>query len=160
MTKPRDLPLGSDFQATIDRLKDIVARSANSLLLADAPPHPDQQLLDKCAEALMHLREAKEAWAKRRAPRGDGCWSEAERRQDEVAMAEWRHATKMAHKPVREAKKMKAVTPAGIYAKALVVRCSAAGALEMAMSLAIDLVDCQALRATLWASEHVGRADA
>ncbi len=41
-------------------------------------------------------------------------------------------------------------TPAGIYAKALLVRSSTTGATELAMSLAIDLLDCPGLRESLW----------
>ena len=46
--------------------------------------------------------------------------------------------------------KMSAASPAGIYAKALLVRASKSGAASLAMSLAEDMIGCPALRATLW----------
>jgi hypothetical protein len=51
------------------------------------------------------------------------------------------------------AKKIKATTPAGIYAKALLVRSSRTGATELAMSLAEDMIECKALRDTLWPAQ-------
>jgi len=56
------------------------------------------------------------------------------------------------------AKKMRAITAGGVYAKALCVRASATGAAEFAMSLAEDLVSNPALRASLWPAEPAGRA--
>ena len=49
-----------------------------------------------------------------------------------------------------KAKKIKATTAAGIYAKALIVRSSKSGAPLLAMSLADDLIECPGLRASLW----------
>jgi hypothetical protein len=45
---------------------------------------------------------------------------------------------------------MRATTPAGIYAKAMLVRFGTETAAILAMSLAEDLVECEALRLTLW----------
>jgi hypothetical protein len=53
--------------------------------------------------------------------------------------------------------KKKATTAAGIYAKATICRASATGAaglaMSLAMSLAIDLLDCEELRKSLWPAE-------
>jgi hypothetical protein len=47
-------------------------------------------------------------------------------------------------------RKLRAKTAAGIYAKALVCRCSRTGAPFLAMSLAEDLIACPGLRVSLW----------
>jgi hypothetical protein len=51
-----------------------------------------------------------------------------------------------------KAKKLKATTAAGIYAKALIVRSSKSGARLLAMSLADDLIACPGLRESLWSA--------
>ncbi len=51
--------------------------------------------------------------------------------------------------------KKRATTPAGIYAKATVVRASKTGAAGLAMSLAADLLACEELRKALWPAEAV-----
>jgi hypothetical protein len=53
------------------------------------------------------------------------------------------------------AAELEATTHAGIYAKALIVRCSSTGASALAMSLATDLVECKGLRDVLWPAGEV-----
>jgi hypothetical protein len=56
----------------------------------------------------------------------------------------------------RQAAKLRATTPAGIFAKALVVRSSHTGAAVLAMSLADELIACPGLRQSLWPAETAG----
>jgi hypothetical protein len=49
--------------------------------------------------------------------------------------------------------KKPAQTPAGIYAKALVVKSSMTGAAKLARSLAADLIACRELRESLWPAQ-------
>ena len=50
---------------------------------------------------------------------------------------------------LRRAKKIRASTAAGVYAKALIVRASTTGAAQLAMTLA-EIIACEGLRASLW----------
>ena len=147
---PNPLPLGDALGGVMVQLKAVAAASGDSLLLADGPPQPDWRLLDLCGDALHYSKAANAAYGARdRGP--DVKWTDAHRRRDAALMAEYNLNTNECAKLLRLAKKIKATTPAGIYAKALLVRCSKTGATELAMSLANDLVDCKALRATLYA---------
>jgi hypothetical protein len=56
----------------------------------------------------------------------------------------------------RQAAKLRAMTPAGIFAKALAVRSSHTGAAVLAMSLADELIACPGLRQSLWPVETAG----
>jgi hypothetical protein len=159
MSARRRLPLGPDLGPAIDRLRDIAARSRDTLLLAEGPLQPDWELLDLCAEALHLLTAAESVYAARQffhlptgwerfgAPRP---WTDAERQADAEAMAEHFRLTRRAVLLMRRIKKISATSPAAIYAKALLVRASRTGAKELAISLAEDMVACPALRATLW----------
>ena len=139
------------------RMKQIAAASVDSLLLADGPPHPDYRLLDLCGDALHYAKMADRAYA----ARDDNCphWDSPKRAawdaNDRALMDEWERNKNEVVQRLRRARKLKATTPAGIYAKALLVRCSKTGAIELAASLAADLVDCEGLRETLWANEVV-----
>jgi hypothetical protein len=55
-----------------------------------------------------------------------------------------------------KAKKLKATTAAGIYAKALIVRSSQSGAKLLAMSVAEDMIACPGLRESLWPAGEGG----
>ena len=157
-TTPRQLP---DLQPAIDRLKAIVAYSGDRLLLADGPPNPDAALLDLCSEALHHLKEAEKAAQNRPVvsyyKTGKDLTAEEWQLDNELCAKSREHNSK-AKRPMFRARKMRATTAAGIYAKALCVRCSRTGAAEFAMSLAEDLVSNPALRAALWPPETAGRA--
>ena len=143
-----------DLQPAIDRLKAIVAYSGERLLLADGPPNPDAALLDLCSEALHHLKEAEKADQSRDCDRST---PEGWKRDEELCAKSREHSNK-AKRPMFRAKKMRATTAAGIYAKALCVRASRTGAAEFAMSLAEDLLSNPALRASLWPSDHAASA--
>jgi hypothetical protein len=56
-------------------------------------------------------------------------------------------------------RKLRAVTGAGIYAKALVLRASRTGSPELAKSMAEDLIAYAGLRAMLWPAERAEQDD-
>ncbi|WP_428487203.1 hypothetical protein [Rhodopila sp.] len=146
----------TDFTAAIGRMRAIATQSADHLLLGDGPPHPDAALLDICAE-IGHQRRVADAAAQR--------WREADRaarfrkteadRTTKDACDKDYTATgqKYAHL-LRAAAKLKATTAAGIYAKAIAVRSSKTGAAYLATSMADDLIACEELRQTLWATNE------
>jgi hypothetical protein len=67
-------------------------------------------------------------------------------------------ADQRAKQLLRRAGKLRATTPAGIHAKALLVRASVTGAAVLAMSLAEELIASRALRESLWPAEPAGMA--
>jgi hypothetical protein len=80
-------------------------------------------------------------------------WSEAELALDKEQLEANISAGRKAADILREIRKVRATTAAGIYAKAPVVRASRTGANVLAMSLAEDLVDCAELRQSLWPAD-------
>jgi hypothetical protein len=145
--KPRELP----GEATIAQLRTIARESAEHLILADGPVSPDADLLDICGEALHLLKTANLVLEEARATPNEilgapnGLYAEHYRLICEGRLL------------MSRARKQKAKTPAGIYAKTLLVRASSHGAEMLAMSLARDLLECAELRASLWpASQPVG----
>jgi hypothetical protein len=135
----------------VARLRQIATESGDHLLLGDGVPNPDGTLLGICAEAT-HARivaeEAFEAWKnanhRDQSPAGRAALAETRARD---------HAAAGAYKLLlKHAAKLRAVTGAGIYAKALACRASRTGAPILAMSLADDLLGNPALRVALWAA--------
>ena len=147
-----DTPLGDAFGPAMDRFRAIASSSCERLYLSDGPPHPDWQLLDLCADALHFATSAEKAMASRDHSIDDNSerWSAEGRARDAALLAQYWDNTRETTNRIRRAQKMKATTPAGIYAKALLVRVSKTGAAGMAMSLAVDLLDCPGLRESLW----------
>ena len=143
-----------DFPATIARLR-VIAAQAGDALLTEGPVTPDRVLLDTCADAL-HLFKHAQMLSEQRA--GFFCRTsrptEAERAAHDAIFKQERELSRRAGGMLVGIKKMRAQTPAGIYAKAMVVRCSVSGAAHLAKSLAEDLLACEGLRATLWPSRH------
>jgi hypothetical protein len=130
------------------RMKQIAAASGDHLFLSDGPVNPDWELLDLCGDALHFAKAHEKAWEE---------WSsfcpsnESEREVRHAQYDEMKAARKSdVISRVRRAGKMRATTPAGIYAKAMLVRFGTETAAVLAMSLAEDLLDCEALRLTLW----------
>lgn len=156
-----------NLQPAIDRLRAIVAQSGDHLLMGDGPPNPDAELLDLCSEALHHLTAAAAVYQSRpwfRYKHGSGKWTAEDEKHDQELMGQYYQHRGQACSRMTRAKKLRAVTAAGIYAKALCVRASRTGAAEFAMSLAEDLVNNHALRAMLWGAEaepspNVAQAD-
>jgi hypothetical protein len=148
----RDTPFGADFSATIAQMKALVAQSADRELLGEGPPHPDAALLDICAE-IGHQRKVAEAAFRHRLSLPPAHWmskTPAEALQITTAQMDDKAAEKKYGHLLRNAAKLKATTPAGIYAKAIAVRSSKTGARFLAVSMAEDLLACTALRASLW----------
>jgi hypothetical protein len=75
--------------------------------------------------------------------------SEADRKRAYELHQQGREADRTAAGKLHRVRNFRAVTPAGIYAKALVVRQSKTGANDLARSLAKDLVPNAPLRALL-----------
>jgi hypothetical protein len=126
-------------------------------MIAEGPVHPDHKLLEDCGEALHLFKQARALNAARFAacPQGRE-WTEAERRQSNAMYREERDLDRKGAAICRRLKKLPAATPAGIYAKALIVRSSKTGAWELAMSLAADLAASPAVRASIWPAETAG----
>jgi hypothetical protein len=151
------LPLGDALQPTIDRLKAIAAASGDALL-TEGPVQPDAALLGLCGDALHFLTAAKDASTER--AKIDWCHeiSETDRRRDAELLRAQYAAEAGAKQLLRRAIKLRATTPAGVYAKALIVRSSRTGAAILAMSLAEDLIACEGLRQSLWPAVPVEAA--
>jgi hypothetical protein len=112
-------------------------------------------LLDLCGEALHALIESNDAAIERRKIIWDHGVAEAERQRDKELLAVQSGADERATAILRRARKLRATTPAGVYAKALIVRTSKTGAAEFAMSLAEDMIACEGLRQSLWPADPV-----
>ena len=114
--------------------------------------------LDLCAEALHLFNEAKRSRAE-----ADLAYDELnkEHRHDRIdspAHQKWQQLCAEAYQGNLKAKtllrriaKLRAMTPAGIYAKALVVQASVTGA---AKSMAEDFIANKELRASLWPADR------
>lgn len=146
-TIPQPTP---NLQPAIDRLKVIAGQSGDHLLLGDGTPHPDAGLLDLCVE-IARLRGVAEAAWRRFADTPVG-WSKEQRVERDTLRAQERVASRALSCLLRRAGSLAATTPAGIYAKAIAVRTSKTGAALLGVSLAEDLIDNPALRASLWSA--------
>jgi hypothetical protein len=149
--------------STIARLREI-ARPPDDLdrLVDNVQSHPDAQLLDLCSEALHLLRSARAVHEARPPWRND--WEvngrEAQAWRDAAlrALEESEKLVTRAKPLLRRAGKMRAVTGAGVYGKALLVRSSRTGAQVLAKSLAEDLITIPGLRVSLWPTDSEGGA--
>jgi len=122
--------------STIDRLRQIAAESGDHLLLGDGPPRPDFELLGVCGDLLHAMKQQKSA-------------REARWHTNEV-----NYLNGTIQRLMAKARKLRATTPAGVYAKVLVIRASGSGAPQLALSLANDLVEVPTLRAGIWPDER------
>jgi hypothetical protein len=144
---------------TIDRLRTIARESDDHLILADGPVSPDAALIGFCGDALYLLRRADttrdKAWSSQK-PYDD--YTPSERIANELL---WREAKSLVYRAktlMRRVAKIPAQSPAGIYAKALLVQSSRTGAQCLARTLAEDLVACPSLRESLWPEAVEGGA--
>lgn len=142
---------------TIARLREIATESHGNLLLADGPPSPDALLLDLCGEALHLLSQAEHMTTPLRHT-DSGAWTDADRAAWRRQCDERRRLVTRAKPIMRRIAKLPAQTAAGIYAKALIVRGSRTGAECLARTLAADLVNNAALRASIWPAPGEGGA--
>ncbi len=148
MSAPR-LPLPADaLGATVARLRAMAAESGDRLYLSDGPVNPDWRLLDLCADAA-HQRKivAAALEAYRFAP------ADSRAPANRAAREVMKDADAKLLQLLRAIGRMRATTPAGLYAKALAVQSSATGARILARSLAQDFLDCRELRSSLWPAE-------
>lgn len=149
---------GAAVQAAIALFHGIAA-SAGDALATEGPVHADHQLLGLCADALHHLNQAERLCAQIRQEVDEGVWTPPDGKMDALQgrhralMAEAGECRRRAMPILRAIGKIKATTPAGIYAKAMACRASTTGSAVLAKSLADDLLACQALRALLWPGE-------
>jgi hypothetical protein len=158
-TASRSAPPRDHLEPAIDRLRAIATRSYDNLLLAEGPPDPDYLLLDLCGDALHLTKQANKIAEERDAsiPADPRAWTAEYMKRRYESVQQEGALNNEARKLLNRAAKLKATTPAGIYAKALLVRNSKTGAAVLAMSLAEELVECEGLRASLWpAREDVG----
>jgi hypothetical protein len=149
----------SDARRAADRdratalFRQIAADSSEALLLAGRPVHPDAELLDLCGGALERIRAAELAL---QAVYAYPNWDDASQEQlnkKEALLRERSAAIVVARTLAGRARKLRAKTGAGIYAKALVIRNARTGAPMLAKSLADDLLAQPNLRAVLWPAE-------
>jgi len=153
------LPLGNEFASTIAQLKAIADRSHDAAL-TEGEVNRDRHLLDLCSDALHALKHAEKIHKEWRSLwDSDRPLKDETRARCEALHAEQNSLENQAKQIMYRAKKMPAKTPAGIYAKAMLVRASVTGAAHLAMSLAEDMVNCKELRAVLWAPEFVASGD-
>jgi hypothetical protein len=144
---------------TIDRLRTIARESDDHLILADGPVSPDAALLGFCGDALYLLRRADTTYDKATSSRKSyNDRTPAEEAANELLWSEAKSFVHRAKTLMRRVAKMPAQTPAGIYAKALLVQNSRAGAQCLARTLAEDLVACPGLRESLWPKVVEGAA--
>ena len=127
-------------------LRQLANRATESAADPQAVSHPDLELLNACDNLLMLLRLQTEALAAFREGDGDMRPGSLKRHQYDEYMA----AGRRTRGPLRAVGKLRATTPAGIFAKALVIDRGTDHAAEFAKSLARDLLASPELRAALW----------
>ena len=148
------------LSATIDRLKQIAGEAMDHLILSDAPPQPDYELLDVCGDLLHMMKRRKGLYAQHHALfREDNFDRQPEEEQDR-RRAQSKRLTAEADSldgPISSllsrARRLPATTAAGVYAKVLVIRASQTGAGRLAQTLADDLINVPSLRASIWPNE-------
>jgi hypothetical protein len=147
------VPFPGSSHQIIARLREIVAESADHAILADGPVSPDAELLDLCSKALYLLSRAEKAKAEAHLQKGGyEQYTDKMRAEDDRSMGDYWSLNRQATPLMRAIAKIPAMTPAGIYAKALIVKGSKGGAAGLAKTLAEDLVACRELRETLWSA--------
>jgi hypothetical protein len=111
----RDIPMGVDLCAAVDRLKAMAAGGSDALL-TDGPVHPDAKLLDLCAD-IAYARKVVEVAFQRRINCPPAAWmcttASAAGEVVEAKMAE-EEADKNYSHLLRSAAKIKATTAAGL----------------------------------------------
>lgn len=150
---PNHHPLTPDFAAAVGRIRELADASADAMV-TEGPVSRDRELLDICAQIGRKKIAAVAAFNKAH-PGGriylPGTLERAE--MDRLVAIYDVERRGLAHM-LRAASKLKATTPAGIFAKALAIRSSESGANGLALSLAEDLTSNAGLRRVLWAPER------
>lgn len=143
-----ELQLGPGLTTTIAILREIATLSEDNLVMQGSV-HPDFRLIGLCAEALHLARQGNGIQTLRRErSNSDKAWTDEER-ADHHAMYEAQKALRRQVVAILgRARKIRATSAAGIYAKALAVT-AATEADGFGASLAADLLACEGLRASL-----------
>jgi hypothetical protein len=152
----RELPSGDGLAALIAGLQNSAARAVARQGGCPVPPlpHDDDALMTLCSEILHLARRLNALRAERYGAVRPGVIGvlietlERIRADENAIKTELRTA-------LRRVGKIPATTAAGVYAKALAVRCSADGAAILAKSLAEDLMASRELRRLLWPAESL-----
>jgi hypothetical protein len=141
----------TDFSAAVTRLRELADASADAMV-TEGTVSPDHALLDLCAD-IGKQRQIETEASRAAYPNRFAYPGEAERpEQDRLRAISATEHRSLAHM-LRAASKLKATTPAGIFAKALAIRSSKTGTNGLAISLAEDLTDNPMLRSLLWPAE-------
>jgi hypothetical protein len=154
--KPRPPRPEQADDAFIARCRELVDNSIGLTFDNDGAGSPDWALLDICASALSFLLVASRAMDARahlyeaNTNEGRGRPTQEERVEEERLLQKAAIARRSVKPLLSRARKIRAKTGAGIFAKALLVRDSRTGAPALAKSLAEDLISQPALRASLW----------
>lgn len=154
--RKRSGPNGPDLQPAIERLRELARSAAGSGKVPEAPQHPDAELLELCATVLNPRAEA--ASIDREARRSMGRNATRDNPAFVAEMEKRNEAMRKLRSPMARVCRFSAKTPSGLYSKALVLRASYGGAVQLTLSLVDDLLRNPALRAALWAAG--GRDDA
>jgi len=130
----------------------LLSRIAGRAMEAGADPpavvSPDHELLVLCDSAIMQGRRCEETEAALRA----SC--PADRKERDHTEAEHGRAMRAFRRSLLQITKLRAVTPAGIFAKALAVeKVGTIAATALGRSLASDLVASAELREAIWPAD-------
>jgi hypothetical protein len=145
---------GGEFGPVIERMRELAALPGDPE--GNEVPSSDDELLILCAEVLeLHRKEQRHRAEHEgifQRPRGlIFCPpSEAELLQNRQMLDKWQATGRQVAVLSKRAAKIKAVTGAGVYAKAMIIAASRTGATVLAMSLARDLMASPRIRAAIW----------
>ncbi|HUC16546.1 MAG TPA: hypothetical protein VMA37_02540 [Acetobacteraceae bacterium] len=145
-----------ESSAAMEQLRRIAGAAREQPLPVEEKPHFDAELLELCAE-ISHQRKIADAAWRRFSEESLSLWCSSARA--DALYAASRKETQRLDFLLREAGKLRAKTGAGIYAKALAITRLRSGGLALCKSLAEDLIDNPALRATLWGAEPESAPD-
>lgn len=140
---------------TLQLLRDMAARAVLRGKAEEPEPHPDAELLAVCG-LVLDLAAGLEAISREMdaLPPCYECQSRDEGWEARKPLwAEYGRIDREMRKPMRRIGTLRATTPAGIFAKALVLRRSKGNAPRLALTLAQELLDCPGLRAAIWGAD-------
>lgn len=142
----------------LELFREIAARSGDTLILGDGPPHPDAQLLQLVVDVLdlnkretIKLDEVHATWSQSKHPFGEQALKEQKDGRAECA----RMRTEIKRLTLR-ASKIRAATPAGLFAKTQMLRVTLTTQRGLAGSIAADILENAAIRAALWPTRQDG----
>jgi hypothetical protein len=138
--------MSESLDATVAQLRKAATTAVRTGKVDASPSHPNADLLVLCA-LILDLRAKYDA-IDREARTMPSPYVGNPAFDAELAK---RNAVKRAcMSPMARVGKIAANTPAGVYAKAMVLRASYGTAPQLALSIARDLVNCPGLRSALW----------